>query len=69
MNDGTPLSSSDYEMASKIKKSFAKNCYATLDRKMKFNCHALKLDDDYLFNNRSKRPTFFTRQFLTMLNL
>ena len=49
MNDGTPSSSSDYEMASKIKKCFVKNCHATFDNKMKFNCHALKLDEDELF--------------------
>ena len=51
MNDGTPSSFSDSKMSSKIKISFVKNCHATFDKKMKFNCHALKLDDDYLFKN------------------
>ena len=52
MNNRTLLSYSDSEMASKIKKSFVKNCHATFDKKMKLNCHALKLDDDDLFKNR-----------------
>ena len=43
-------SSSDYEMASKTKRSFKrsllKNCHATFDKKIKFNCHTLKLYDD-----------------------
>ena len=69
MNNGTPSSSSDSEMASKIKKSFVKNCHATFYKKMKFNCHTLKLDDYSLFKNRSKRPTLVTRPFFTMLNL
>ena len=68
MNDGTTSLSSDCEMASKIKKSFVKNFHATFDNKMRFNCHALKLDDDDLFKNSSKRPTFFKRPFLTMIN-
>ena len=33
MNNGTPLSSSDYEMASKIKKHFDENCHATFDKR------------------------------------
>ena len=33
MNDGTPSSSSDSEMASKIKKHFVKNCHAMFDKK------------------------------------
>ena len=69
MNDGTPLSSSDSEMESKINKSFVENCHATFDNKMKFNCHAIKLDYGDLFRNRSKRPTFVIRPFLTMLSL
>ena len=36
---------------------------------MKINCLSLKIDDDDLFNNRSKRPIFLLRSFLTMLNL
>ena len=69
MNNGIPSSSSDSEMASKIKKRFVKNCHATFDKKMKFNCRAIKLDDDDLFKNMSKIPTFVTRPFLTMLSL
>ena len=33
INNGKPSSSSDYEMASKIKKSFVKNCHAMFDKK------------------------------------
>ena len=69
MNYGDPSSSSDSETAYKMKKCFVKNCHATFDKKMKFNFHVLKLYDDDLFKNRSKRSTFVTRPFLTMLNL
>ena len=70
INNGSPSSYSDCEMGSKIKKRFLKNCHATFDKKMKFNCHALKFDDDYLFKNSSKKiPTFVTSPFLTMLNV
>ena len=34
MNYGTPSSSSNSEMASKIKKSFVKKCHATFDKKI-----------------------------------
>ena len=68
MNDETTPSSSDSEMASKIKKSFVKNYHTTFDKKMNFNFLYLKLDYDDLFNNRSKRPTFVMRPFFTMLN-
>ena len=53
----------------KLKKRSVKNCHATFDKKMKSNFLSLKIDYDELFNNRSKRPTFLPRQFLTMLNL
>ena len=69
MNNGTPLSSFDSEMTSKIQKRFVKNCHANFDKKMKFNCLSLKIDDDELFKNTSKRPTFVLIPFLTMLNL
>ena len=73
MNYGNPSSSSDSEMESKtneiFKRTFVKNFHATFDKKIKFNCHALKLDDDEMFKNMSKRPTFFTIPFLIMLNL
>ena len=69
MNDGTPSLYSDSEMASKIKISFVKNLHATFDREMKLNFHAPKLDYDILFKNRSQRPNFVTRIFLTMINL
>ena len=64
MDDGTPSSSSDSEMSSKIKKSFVKNCHATFDKDIKMNCLYPIIDDDDLFNNRSKRPTFVISQFL-----
>ena len=69
MNDGTPLLSYDSEMTSKINKRFVKNCHATFDKKMKFSCLSFNLDDDNLFKNSSKRPTFFIRPFSTILNL
>ena len=34
MNDVTPSLSYDYEMASKIKKTFMKNCHATFEKKI-----------------------------------
>ena len=36
---------------------------------MKFNCLSLKIDDDDVFKNSSKRPIFVIRPFLTMLNI
>ena len=69
MNDETPLLSSDSEMASKIKKCFLKIFHDTFDKRMKFNCHALKFDNDDPFKNISKTYTFATKSFLTMLNL
>ena len=42
MNNGTPLSSSDSEMASKIRKSFMKNCHATFDKTMSSIVYLLK---------------------------
>ena len=69
MNYETPSSSSDSEIASKIKKSFVKNCHTTFDKTIKINCLSLIMDDDYMFKNRSKRPTFLIEPFFTMLNL
>ena len=69
MSYGTQSSSSDSEMASKIKKHFVKICHTTFEKKMKFNFPYLKLDDDDLFKNSSRIPTFVIRTFLTMLNL
>ena len=68
MNYGTHSSSSDSEVASKIKK-FMKNCHAMFDKKKNFNCLYLKIYDEDLFKNTSKRPTFVIRPFLTMINL
>ena len=48
MNDGTPLSSSDSEMASKVKK----NRHFTFE-KINMSCYSLKIDSDVLFENRS----------------
>ena len=69
MNNRTILSYSDSEMASKIKKRFVKYFHATFDKKKKINCISLIMDDEDQFKNRSKRPTFVLRLFLTMLNL
>ena len=35
---------------------------------MKLNCLSLIMDDDDLFNNRSKIPTSVIKPFFTMLN-
>ena len=64
MNNGTSLSSSDYEMASKVKK----NRCATFEIKMNMRCYYLKVDDDAVFKNRSKRPTFLLRPLNSMHN-
>ena len=69
IKNGTPLSSSDSEMASKIQKTFVKNCRVTFDKTIKINCLSLKRDDDELFKKKSKMPNFVLRPFLTMLNL
>ena len=71
INDGTSLSFSDSEMAFKIKRSlkrsFVQSCHDTFDKKMKFNCHALKLDDDDMFKNRSKIPAIVLGPLKAML--
>ena len=36
---------------------------------MKFNCRYIKIDDDELFKNRSKIPTFVLISLWTILNL
>ena len=68
-NNGTPFSSSDTEIASKIKKLFMKNCHATFDKKIKMNFLSLIMDDDRMFNNSSKIPIFVLKPSLTMFNL
>ena len=69
MNNVTPLSSSDSEMESKINKCLVKHVHAMFDNKMKMNGISLIINDGDQFKNRSKRPTFVLRSFLTMLNL
>ena len=64
MNDGTPLSSSDFEMAYKVKK----NRNAAFDKKIKINCYSLKVEYDALFKNMSRRPAFLLRPLKSMLN-
>ena len=63
MNDGTPLSSSDYEMASKVNK----DCRATFE-KIRMNCYYLRSKDDALYKNSSKIPTFVLILLKCMLN-
>ena len=46
MNNGTPSSPSDSEMASKIKNFFLKFCHSMFDKKMKINCLSLIMDED-----------------------
>ena len=69
MNDGIPLWSSDSERASKVKKRLLKNSDATFDKKIKTNCRYLKINDDFLFNNKSKRLIAILRPFFTILDL
>ena len=69
MNDGTHSFSFYSEMASKIKKSFVKNFHAMFDKIMYVNFLSLIKDDVDHFKNRSKRPSFLIRPFLTILNL
>ena len=63
MNDGTPFLSSDSEMASKKKK-----IAVPLSGKMNIRCYYIKIDDDALFKNMSKRPSFVIRPLNAMLN-
>ena len=48
IDDGTPLSSSDSEMESTVKK----NRRSTLEKIIKMYCYYLKAEDDALFKNR-----------------
>ena len=64
VDDGTPLSSSDYSMASKEKK----NSRSTLKMEMKMNCYYLKTKDNELFKNRSKITAFVLIPLKNMLN-
>ena len=64
MEDGTPSSSSDSEMASKEKK----NRRSTFKIEMKMHCYSLKIDDDALLKNRSKVPAFVIRPLKTTPN-
>ena len=64
MNDGTPLSSSDSEMASKVKKNFR----STFEKEIKMQCYPLRTQYGSLFKNRSKRPAFVLRPLNSMLN-
>ena len=63
MNYGNPLSSSDSEMASNVKK----NRPSTFE-KMNMHCYSLKIYEDALFHNRSKIPDFVLRPLKSMLN-
>ena len=65
MKNGTTLSSSDSEMASKKKK----NHRATFEEKMNTHCYSLKMDDDTLLKNRSKTPDFVLRPLKSMINV
>ena len=64
MNDGTPSSSSRSKMASKKNK----NRCSTFKIKIKMHCYYLKIDDDALFKNGSKRPAFVLRPLKSVLN-
>ena len=64
MNDGLSFSSSDFEMAYKVKK----NLHSTFENKIKLYCYYLKADDDSLFKSRPKRPAFSLSPLKSMLN-
>ena len=64
MDYGTPVSSSDSEMASKENK----NRRSMFEKKMNMHFYSLKIDDDALFKNMSKRPAFVLRPLKSMLN-
>ena len=64
MNDGTPLSSYDSEMASKAKK----NRRSTFEKRMKTHCYSLKAEDYVLFKNMPQIPAILLRPLKSMLN-
>ena len=63
MDYGTPLSSYDSEMASKVQKISVPRLEIN-----KMHCYYIKNQDDALFKNRSKRPAFLIRPLNYMLN-
>ena len=58
MNNGTYLSSSDYETTPKCKKSLGGNINAKFDVFMKTRCDLIIEADNKLFKNRTQEPTF-----------
>ena len=64
MNGGTPLLSSDSEMASKVRKIAAPR----LEKKMNMHRYSFKIDDDALFKNRSKRTAFVLSPLKSMIH-
>ena len=68
IDNGTPSLSSDSEMTSKIYIKIVRIYHAHLTKIRKVNCHSLIKDDDDLFKNTSKRPSFVLRPLKTMLN-
>ena len=64
MNDGTPLSSSNSEMASKAKK----NRRDTFENKTKTHCYSLRTQNDALFKNRSEISAFVLKPLKSMIN-
>ena len=64
MNDGTPLSSSNYEIASMVKKNLKKNIW----KKMIMYCYFFKAEDDAFFKNRSKRSAFVISPLKSILH-
>ena len=59
MNNGTSLSSSDYETTPKFKKWFGENINAKFDVFMKTRYDLIIEADNKLFKNRTQEPTFF----------
>ena len=68
MNNGTSLSSSDYETTPKFKKSFGGNINAKFDVFMKTRYDFIIEADNELFNNRTQKLTFVLCSFQQMLN-
>ena len=68
MNNGTSLSSSDYETTPKVKKHFGKKFNAKFDICMKTRCEFIIEADNKLFQNSTNKTTFVLCSFQQFLN-
>ena len=67
MNNGTSLSSSDYETTPKFKKSLGKHIIAKYDVFMKTRYDLIIEAYNKLFKNRTQEPTFVLYSFQNFL--